>query len=87
VRAVFKIGRLGNVAGCIVRDGEVRRNAKMRLVRQNKTEFDGEIASLKREKEDVREVQKGHECGIALKDFDEFKVGDLLECYTVERVN
>jgi translation initiation factor IF-2 len=87
VRAVFKIGRLGNVAGCIVREGEVRRNAKMRLLRQNKVEFDGEIASLKREKEDVREVQKGHECGIALKDFDDIKVGDLLECYVVERVN
>jgi translation initiation factor IF-2 len=87
VRAVFKIGRLGNVAGCIVREGEVRRNAKVRLLRQNKVEFDGEIASLKREKEDVREVQKCHECGIALKDFDDFKVGDLLECYVVERVN
>jgi translation initiation factor IF-2 len=87
LRAVFKIGRLGNVAGCIVREGEVRRNAKVRLMRQNKVEFDGEISSLKREKEDVRDVQKGHECGIALKDFDDFKVGDLLECYTVERVN
>jgi translation initiation factor IF-2 len=87
VRAVFKIGRLGNVAGCIVREGEVRRNAKVRLLRQNKVEFDGEVASLKHEKEDVREVQKGHECGIALKDYDDFKVGDLLECYIVERVN
>jgi translation initiation factor IF-2 len=87
VRAVFKIGKLGNVAGCIVREGELRRNAKVRVVRQNKAEFDGEIASLKHEKEDVRDVQKGHECGIALKDYDAFKVGDLLECYTVERVN
>ncbi|MCC6189643.1 MAG: translation initiation factor IF-2 [Anaerolineales bacterium] len=87
VRAVFKIGKLGNVAGCSVREGELRRNAKLRVLRQNKVEFDGEIASLKHEKEDVRDVQKGHECGVALKDFDAFKVGDILECYVVERVN
>ena len=87
VRAVFKIGKLGNVAGCSVREGELRRNAKMRVLRQNKVEFDGEIASLKHEKDDVREVQKGHECGVALKDFDAFRVGDILECYVVERVN
>ncbi|MCC7359213.1 MAG: translation initiation factor IF-2 [Anaerolineales bacterium] len=87
VRAVFKIGKLGNIAGCLVREGELRRNAKMRVVRQNKVEFTGEIASLKHEKEDVREVQKGFECGVGLKEFDAFKAGDLLECFVVERVN
>jgi translation initiation factor IF-2 len=87
VRAVFKIGKLGNIAGSQVRDGEIRRNAKVRLVRQGKVEFDGEVSSLKHEKEDVRDVQKGFDCGIALKDFDAFKVGDLLEFYTLERVN
>jgi translation initiation factor IF-2 len=87
VRAVFKIGKLGNIAGCIVREGELRRNAKMRVLRQNKVEFEGEISSLKHEKEDVREVQKGFECGVGLKDFDAFKVGDVLEAFTIERVN
>jgi translation initiation factor IF-2 len=87
VRAVFKIGKLGNIAGCIVREGEIRRNAKVHVMRQGKQEFDGEISSLKHEKEDVREVQKGFECGIGVKDYDAFKVGDFLEAYTTERVN
>ena len=87
VRAVFKIGKLGNIAGSQVREGEIRRNAKVRVLRQGKVEFEGEVSSLKHEKEDVREVQKGFECGIALKDFDAFKVGDFLEFYTLERVN
>jgi translation initiation factor IF-2 len=87
VRAVFKIGKLGNIAGSIVREGEIKRNAKVHVMRQNKQEFEGEISSLKHEKEDVREVQKGFECGIGVKDFDAFKVGDILEAYTTERVN
>jgi translation initiation factor IF-2 len=87
VRAVFRIGRLGNVAGCIVRDGELRRNAKIRVIRGGKVEHDGEVASLKHEKEDVRDVQKGYECGVGLKDFESFKVGDILEAYVIERVN
>jgi translation initiation factor IF-2 len=87
VRAVFKIGKLGNVAGCLVRDGELRRNAKVRVLRNNKVEFDGDVSSLKHEKEDVREVQKGHECGVGVRDFDGFRVGDLLEFYTIERLN
>ena len=87
VRAVFKIGKLGNIAGCIVREGELRRNARMRLVRQGKIVHDSEVSSLKHEKEDVRDVQKGFECGVGLKDFHEFQVGDVLEAYVVERVN
>jgi translation initiation factor IF-2 len=87
VRAVFKIGRLGNIAGCIVREGELKRNHKARVVRQGKIEFDGEVSSLKHEKEDVRDVQKGFECGVGLRDYEGFKVGDVLEFYTVEQVN
>ena len=87
VRAVFKIGRLGNIAGCIVREGELKRSHKARVVRQGKVEFDGEVSSLKHEKEDVREVQKGFECGVGLKDYEGYKVGDVIEFYTVERVN
>jgi len=87
VRTVFKISKLGNIAGCIVREGELKRNAKLRVVRQSKTEFTGDISSLKHEKEDVRDVQKGFECGVGVKDFDAFKTGDILECFVVERVN
>jgi translation initiation factor IF-2 len=86
VRAVFKIPKVGNIAGCSVRDGELRRNAKMRVLRNTKVEFEGEISSLRHEKEDVRDVQKGHECGVSLKDFDAFKPGDILECFVIERV-
>jgi translation initiation factor IF-2 len=86
VRAVFKIGKLGNIAGCIVREGEIRRNGKVHVTRQGKVEFDGEISSLKHEKEDVHDVQKGFECGIGVKDFGGFKVGDSLEAYATERV-
>lgn len=85
VRMVFKIPKVGQIAGCIVREGEARRNAKVRVLRQNRAEFEGEISSLKHEKEDVREVQKGHECGIGVKDFTEFRTGDLLEFFVIER--
>jgi translation initiation factor IF-2 len=86
VRAVFKIGRLGNIAGCIVREGELRRNAKARVVRAGAPVFEGDVSSLKHNKDDVREVQKGFECGIGLKDFDDFKAGDILEFFITEQV-
>src|SRR5258706_1039211 len=86
VRAVFKIGRLGNIAGSVVREGELKRNAKARVVRQGAVVFEGDVSSLKHNKDDVREVQKGFEGGIGLKDFDDFKVGDILEFFTTELV-
>ena len=86
VKAVFRIPKIGHIAGCVVREGELRRNAKVRVLRQNKVEHDGEVGSLKREKEDVREVSKGMECGVGLKNFDEVKVGDILEFYVVQQV-
>lgn len=87
VRAVFKIPRVGHIAGCLVRDGEVRRNAKVRVLRQNKVEFEGEVGSLKREKEDVREVAKGMECGVGIKDYDDVRQGDILEFFVIQQVN
>ncbi len=86
VLAVFHISKLGNIAGCKVLQGELRRNGKIRVVRGGKALYDGEMASLKREKEDVREVRQGFECGVALKGFDDFVQGDQLECYVRERV-
>ncbi len=86
VLAVFHISKLGNIAGCKVLIGELRRNGKIRVLRGNKTVHEGEMSSLKREKEDVREVRQGFECGVALKNFDEFAQGDVIECYVRERV-
>jgi translation initiation factor IF-2 len=86
VRAIFKISRIGNVAGCYVRDGELRRNAQVRVLRDNEVQFDGEIASLKHIQDDVTEVRTGFECGITLKGFNDFETGDIIECYIVEEV-
>ncbi len=87
VRATFKVPKVGTVAGCYVRDGVIRRNASVRLVRDGVVIYDGKIASLKRFKEDVREVQAGYECGVGLENFNDIKVGDVIECYTIEKVN
>ena len=84
VRATFKIKGAGTVAGCYVLDGKILRNAKARLIRDGVVIFDGKIESLKRFKEDVQEVAKGFECGIKLKDYNDIKVGDIIECYEVK---
>ena len=86
VLAVFRISKVGNIAGCKVRDGEIRRNARARLRRGDQVLFDGEVASLKHEKEDVREVRTGWECGIGFKGFNDFIAGDIIECYSLEKV-
>ncbi len=86
VLAVFKINKLGNIAGCRVVSGELRRNGKMRIVRNGKTIHEGECASLKHEKDDVKEVRTGFECGVSLKNFNEFEAGDSIICYVVEKV-
>jgi translation initiation factor IF-2 len=85
VLATFSVSRFKVAAGCRVISGEIRRNGHMRVIRDGKVIFDGEIASLKREKDDVREVREGFECGVALKNFHAFEVGDLLECYIFEK--
>ena len=82
---IFHISKVGNIAGCRVALGEIRRNAKARLVRAGQVIFDGELSSLKHEKEDVREVRQGFDCGIALKNFNDYAPGDILECYILKR--
>jgi len=84
VLATFAVSRYKVAAGCRVVEGELRRNGKIRVLRDEKPIFDGEIGSLKREKEDVREIHEGFECGVTLKQFHEFKEGDILECYVIE---
>ncbi len=83
VKQIFRIKGVGTVAGCIVTEGVIRRNAKARLVRDGVVIYDGEISSLKRFKEDVKEVAKGYECGLTLKDFNDIKPGDIIESYEI----
>jgi translation initiation factor IF-2 len=83
---VFKISKVGAVAGCYVLEGLVRRNASVRVLRDNVVIHTGEIDSLKRFKDDVREVKSGFECGMSLKNFNDLKVGDQFEIYEVQEV-
>lgn len=86
VRAVFHISKVGNIAGCRVLDGEVRRNARMRVLRAGKVIHEGDVSSLKHLTEDVREVRAGFECGIAIRNFNDYEEGDILEAFVVEKV-
>jgi translation initiation factor IF-2 len=85
VLATFKVSKFKMAAGCRVIDGELRRNGKIRVLRDSDVVFEGDVGSLKRGKDDVREVREGFECGVALKGFADFEEGDLLECYVIEQ--
>jgi translation initiation factor IF-2 len=85
VLAIFKVSKYSSAAGCRVIDGELRRNGKIRVIRGDKAIFEGAIGSLKRGKDDVREVREGFECGVSMKQFHEFEEGDLLECFVIEQ--
>lgn len=85
VRQVFKIHKVGTIAGCRVISGELRRNARIRVIRNGTTVHDGEVSSLKHEKDDVREVRQGFECGVSLKGYNDIEEGDLLESYIIEK--
>jgi len=81
IREVFKITKVGSVAGCMVLDGKINRNTKVRILRDGVVIYTGELASLKRFKEDVKEVATGYECGLNIHNFNDIKVGDLIEGY------
>jgi translation initiation factor IF-2 len=81
IREVFKISKVGTIAGCMVLSGKVTRNSKVRVLRDGIVKFDGELESLKRFKDDVKEVTKGYECGLNLKGYNDIEVGDILEVY------
>ncbi len=86
VRDVFKITKVGTVAGCYVTEGYIKRNNKVRLIRDGIVAYDGEISALKRFKDDVAEVKYNYECGISLKGFQDIKIGDIIECYEQKEV-
>jgi translation initiation factor IF-2 len=85
VLAVFSASKFGKVAGCRVTDGELRRNARVRLYRGADLVYEGEMGSLRHEKEDLREIKQGYECGVGFKSFSDIQVGDQLICYILEQ--
>jgi len=79
VREVYKIGGVGTIAGCYVMDGKISRNARVNLVRDGIVVFTGELASLKRFKDDMKEVATGYECGLMIKNYSDIRVSDIIE--------
>jgi len=86
VRNVFKVTGVGTVAGCYVTDGKLQRNAQVRLLRDNVVLYEGKLDSLKRFKDDVREVATGYECGAGLEKYNDIKEGDIIECFVMEEI-
>ncbi|PYO08033.1 MAG: translation initiation factor IF-2 [Gemmatimonadetes bacterium] len=86
VRELFKVPRMGVIAGCSVRSGVINRQGRIRVIRDGVEVYDGNIGSLRRFKDDVKEVREGFECGIGIENFNDIKVGDVLECYRKEQV-
>jgi translation initiation factor IF-2 len=86
IREVFNITKVGKVAGCMVREGLVRRGAKVRLLRDSVVIHEGSLKTLKRFKDEVREVREGTECGMAFENYDNIEKGDVIECFEVESV-
>lgn len=86
IRETFKISKVGTIAGCMVLDGTIRRNTRIRLIRDGVVVYTGELGSLKRFKDDVKEVQKGYECGLNIQNFNDIKVGDIIEGFEEVKV-
>ncbi|MBL6627932.1 MAG: translation initiation factor IF-2, partial [Cryomorphaceae bacterium] len=79
IRETFKISKVGTIAGCMVTDGTITRNTRVRIIREGVVVYTGELGSLKRFKDDVKEVKKGMDCGLNIKNFNDIKVGDVIE--------
>lgn len=86
VRETFNIPRVGTIAGCYVTEGKIERGQTMRLLRDGVVVYDGKIGSLRRFKDDAKEVQSGYECGIGIENFNDVKVNDVIECYETEEI-
>ncbi|MCA0400969.1 MAG: translation initiation factor IF-2 [Proteobacteria bacterium] len=86
IKQVFNITKVGNIAGCVVTDGKVERGAKVRLIRDNVVIHEGTLKTLKRFKDEVKEVQSGQECGMAFANYEDMRAGDVIECFRVEEI-
>ena len=87
VRETYKVSKVGTVTGCYVTDGKIQRGCSVRVLRDNVVVHEGELASLRRFKDDVKEVASGYECGMQVEKFNDIKVGDVIECFVMEQVN
>jgi translation initiation factor IF-2 len=86
VRRIFKVSKVGTIAGCYVSSGKIQRDAGVRVLRDSAMVYEGKLASLKRFKDDVREVTEGYECGMAIENFNDVKEGDIIQAFAMERV-
>ncbi|MBI3446035.1 MAG: translation initiation factor IF-2, partial [Magnetospirillum sp.] len=86
IREVFNITKVGKVAGCMITEGNVKRGSKVRLLRDNVVIHTGDLAQLKRFKEDVKDVREGYECGMSFTNYEDIRVGDVIECFEIEEV-
>ena len=86
IREVFSVPKVGNVAGCYIQDGKILRNSQVRLLRDNVVVYEGKLATLRRFKDDVKEVASGYECGMGLENYNDIKAGDIIEAFEMEKV-
>ncbi len=86
IRRTYKISSIGTIAGCYVLDGKITRNSSVRIIRDGIVVFESELASLKRFKDDVKEVAQGYECGLSIEKFNDIKEGDIVEAYVMEEI-
>lgn len=86
VRQTFKVSKIGTIAGCYVTEGKITRDSGLRLIRDGIVIFEGDVDTLKRYKDDAKEVSQGYECGITIKNFNDIKEGDVIEAYIMEEV-
>jgi translation initiation factor IF-2 len=86
IREVFHIPKLGAIAGCFVEDGKIKRGQNLRLVRDGVIIYKGKLSSLRRFKDDIKEVQRGYECGIGIENYNDIKIGDIIECYYMQEI-
>ena len=86
IREVFKISKVGTVAGCYVLDGTVKRSNSIRIIREGIVKYEGEIGALKRFKDDVSEVKKQYECGLSIKNYNDLQVGDIIEAFEEKEI-
>ncbi len=87
VRQTYKVSKVGTVCGCYVLDGKIQRGCSVRVLRDNIVIFEGELASLRRFKDDVKEVASGYECGMQVEKFNDIKELDVIECFVMEQIN
>ena len=86
VKQTFKISKVGTIAGCLVREGKIAKTSQCRLIRDGIVVYTGDIASLKRNKDDAKDVSAGMECGIGIEKFNDIKVGDLIEAFIITEI-